>query len=92
MLATISGKSYDTPTLSLKDTTLGKYFENAKYVGHGHGTNALVFEVTAKKNITKSDIQNTINNYLVFPENNGGTFANNIGTLNVTVTDYCGNK
>ena len=81
-----------TPTLSLASSTLGKYFQNPTYVSNGTGTNALVFKVTAKKDITADEIQNTVNRYLAFPVSGiGGTFASNIGTVTATVKDILGN-
>lgn len=80
------------PKLTLASSTLGKYFENAKYVNNGTGTNALVFEVTAKKAITAQEIQDVVNRYLTFPVSNvGGTFSSNIGTLSASVKDILGN-
>lgn len=86
-IKTITG----TPTLTLKGE-IAKYFGSAKYVSNAAGTNALVFEVTALKDITATEIQNKVNLYLVFPESTGGTFSSKIGTLSATVADYCGNK
>ena len=81
-----------TPKLVLASSTLGKYFENPTYVSNGAGTNALVFKVTAKKDITADEIQNTVNRYLAFPVSGiGGTFASNIGTVTATVKDILGN-
>jgi hypothetical protein len=80
-----------TPKLTLKGE-LAKYFGSATYVNNAAGTNALVFEVTALKDITATEIQNKVNLYLVFPESTGGTFSSKIGDLKATVTDYCGNK
>ena len=85
---TISG----TPTLTLASSTLGQYFKDAKYVNNGTGTNALVFKVTAKKDISADDIQNVINLYLAFPVSGvGGDFSSNIGTVSATVKDILGN-
>ena len=87
-LNSISG----TPTLSLASSTLGKYFQSPTYVSNGTGTNALVFKVTAKKDITADEIQNTVNHYLAFPVSGiGGDFASNIGTVTATVKDILGN-
>ena len=81
-----------TPTLSLASSTLGKYFQSPTYVSNGTGTNALVFKVTAKKDITANEIQNTVNCYLAFPVSGiGGDFASNIGTVTATVKDILGN-
>ena len=72
---------------------LSKYFENPTYVDNGTGTNAIVFKVKAKDNISADTVQNIINQYLAFPEsnyNNDG-FETNIGTLSITVKDILGN-
>ena len=78
-----------TLTLSSK---LSPYFESPTYVDNGTGTNAIVFKVKAKKNITADDAQK-INEYLVFidNENKGAGFAGNIGTVSATVKDIKGN-
>ena len=79
-----------TPTLSLS-STLGQYFEDATYVDNGAGTNALVFKVKAKTDLTADDML-TVNEYLVFTESNKtGGFSNNIGTISATVKDILGN-
>lgn len=84
---TISG----TPTLTLS-SKLSPYFENPTYVNNGSGTNALVFKVTAKKDITADEIQNVINLYLAYPISGvGGSFSTNIGTVSATVKDILGN-
>ena len=94
---TISG----TPTLEFRyaksayvkyDSKLAQYFENPVYVNNGTGTNSLVFKVTAKKDISADEIQNTINTYLAFPVSGvGGDFGSNIGTVSATVKDILGN-
>lgn len=84
---TISG----TPSLTLS-SKLSSYFESPTYVSNGTGTNALVFKVKAKKNITADEIQNTINSYLAFPVSGvSGKFSDNIGTISATVKDILGN-
>ena len=80
-LKSISGE----PKLKLNLDYLGKYFQNPVYVDHGAGTNALVFEVTAKNKITVDDVLNKINVYLV------STNATKVGTVTATVSDYCNN-
>ena len=80
-----------TPKLTLS-SKLSPYFENPTYVNHGTGTNTLVFKVTAKKDITADEIQNTVNTYLAFPVSGvGGTFSSNIGSVTATVKDILGN-
>lgn len=80
-----------TPSLTLSGK-LSAYFENPTYVNNGTGTNALVFKVTAKKDISADEIQNVINLYLAFPVSGvGGSFSDNIGTLSATVKDILGN-
>ena len=80
-----------TPKLTLS-SNLSPYFENPTYVSHGTGTNALVFKVTAKKDITADEIQNKVNLYLAFPVSGvGGNFSSNIGTVSATVKDILGN-
>lgn len=78
-------------TLSLS-TRLSEYFESPQYESnYGTGTNAIVFSVKAKKDISVDEAQN-INNYLVFTESGvGGTFSSNIGTLSISVKDIKGN-
>ena len=72
--------------------TLSPYFENPTYVNNGTGTNALVFKVKAKKDITANEIQDVINLYLAFPVSGvGGDFGSNIGTVSATVKDILGN-
>ena len=84
---TISG----TPKLTLS-SKLSPYFESPTYVNNGTGTNALVFQVKAKKDISADEIQNIINLYLAFPVSGvGGTFTDNVGTLSATVKDILGN-
>ena len=81
-----------TPSLALNSSTIGKYFKDAVYVNKGTGTNTLVFEVTAKKDISADEIQNTINVYLAFRDSGmGGNFNSNIGNLYATVYDILGN-
>ena len=58
--------------LNLSSSKLNEYFENATYVDMGAGTNALVFEATAKKYISADEIQNKVNTYL---------FKGDIGSL-----------
>ena len=80
-----------TPSLSLS-SKLSTYFESPTYVNNGAGTNALVFRVKAKKDISADEIQNTVNLYLAYPVSGvGGTFSSNIGTLSATVRDILGN-
>ena len=80
-----------TPKLTLS-SKLSPYFESPTYVNNGTGTNALVFKVKAKKDITADEIQNVINLYLAFPVSGvGGSFSTNIGTLSATVKDFRGN-
>ena len=84
---TISGTT--KLTLSSK---LSPYFESPTYVNNGTGTNALVFQVKAKKDISADEIQNIINLYLAFPVSGvGGTFTDNVGTISATVKDILGN-
>lgn len=84
---TISGN----PTLTLS-SRLAAYFENPTYVDNGAGTNALVFRVTAKKDISEAEIQNVVNAYLTFPVSGaGGSFIDNVGSVSVTVKDILGN-
>lgn len=86
-LNSISG----TPKLTLS-SKLSPYFESPTYVNNGTGTNALVFQVKAKKDISADEIQNIINLYLAFPVSGvGGTFTDNVGTLSATVKDILGN-
>ena len=80
-----------TPTLTLS-SKLAEYFESPTYVNNGTGTNALVFKVKAKKDISADEIQNKVNLYLAFPVSGvGGSFSTNIGTLSATVKDIMGN-
>ena len=74
-----------TPTLKLLSELTPYFKQDAKYVDAGAGTNALVFEVEAVKDITADEIQDIINGYLV------GDFTSNVA-LTASVTDYCGNK
>ena len=80
-----------TPKLTLS-SKLSPYFQNPTYVDNGTGTNALVFQVKAKKDISADEIQNIINLYLAFPVSGvGGDFSSNIGTVSATVKDILGN-
>ena len=80
-----------TPKLTLS-SKLSEYFESPTYVSNGTGTNALVFKVKAKKDITADEIQNKVNLYLAFPVSGvGGSFSTNIGTISATVKDIMGN-
>ena len=80
-----------TPKLTLS-SKLSPYFESPTYVNNGTGTNALVFKVKAKKDISADEIQNKVNLYLAFPVSGvGGSFSTNIGTISATVKDIRGN-
>ena len=73
---------------------LSTYFESPVYVDNGSGTNAIVFKVKAKQDISADTVQNVINQYLAFPESNykNDGFGTNIGTLSITVKDILGNS
>ena len=49
---------------------LSKYFESLTYVDNNKGTNAIVFKVKAKEDISADTVQNIIYQYLAFPESN----------------------
>lgn len=80
-----------TPSLSLS-SRLSTYFKDPAYVYNSAGTNAIVFEVTVKKDFSANEAMK-INEYLAFPESsykNDG-FGTNIGSVYASVWDILGN-